>query len=264
MSTLIEKQGGIPVIRSLQGLLELDENSMEPELRRFASNGADWAIFTTGTGTEILLTAAEKLGIRTQFINSLEQAKVAVRGYKTYSVLKKLGILPDVADDDGTTRGLISALEPLNLKGQEVLVQLHGEPVPELIRFLEKKGAYVKQLLPYRHIAPEMKTLELLCRELDEGLVDAVCFTTAVQVRYLFNYAKQSGSLISIKRAFEQKVMAVAVGKVTAEALREEGVDRFLTPENERMGAMIIELAQFYANNQDAASELEQSGGTIE
>jgi len=41
-------------------------------------------------------------------------------------------------------------------------------------------------------------------------------------------------------------VLAAAVGKVTAEALREEGVERLLAPDLERMGAMIVELARFY------------------
>ncbi|MDP4107042.1 MAG: uroporphyrinogen-III synthase, partial [Bacillota bacterium] len=41
-------------------------------------------------------------------------------------------------------------------------------------------------------------------------------------------------------------VTAAAVGKVTAEALKEEGVERIITPEIERMGAMIIELSNYY------------------
>ncbi len=49
-------------------------------------------------------------------------------------------------------------------------------------------------------------------------------------------------------KASKKKVLAAAVGKVTAEALKEEGVERVLAPESERMGAMIIELAHYYQN----------------
>ncbi len=45
------------------------------------------------------------------------------------------------------------------------------------------------------------------------------------------------------KEAFEKQVLAAAVGKVTAEAIRDEGVKRVLAPDIERMGAMIIELS---------------------
>ncbi|XYY60315.1 hypothetical protein ACNSPU_06395 [Bacillus velezensis] len=41
-------------------------------------------------------------------------------------------------------------------------------------------------------------------------------------------------------------MLAAAVGKVTAEAIRDEGVKRVLAPDIERMGAMIIELSRYY------------------
>ncbi|WP_027415978.1 uroporphyrinogen-III synthase [Aneurinibacillus terranovensis] len=246
MSTLIEKQGGIPIHRPLQGTVFLAEKEIESELRHFVEDGADWSIFTTGIGIETLLDFAEKLGIRTSFMNVIQQAKVAARGYKTHAALKKLGIAPVAVDDDGTTRGLTRALQSFDFAGQRVMVQLHGETAPALVRFLEERGASITLLLPYRHIAPETEVVETLCHELAEGSVDAVCFTTAVQVRSLFNHAKESGYLARVKTAFEQNVLAVSVGKVTSEALKEEGIERVLSPENERMGAMIIELSHYY------------------
>lgn len=53
------------------------------------------------------------------------------------------------------------------------------------------------------------------------------------------------GQKEELQHLFEQHVLAVAVGKVTAEALKEEGVSRILAPALERMGAMIIELSQY-------------------
>jgi len=246
MSTLIEKQGGIPIVRPLQGTVFLAEKEIEQELRQCLEDGFDWAIFTTGIGTEALLNMSEKLGVLSTFLRLVKEAKVATRGYKTYSAIKKLEIVPVAQDDDGTTRGLVRALEPFDFTGQRVMVQLHGETAPKLISFLEQRGATVLQLLPYQHIDPEAKVLDTLCKELAEGLADAVCFTTAVQVRYLFDYARQHGYVEQVKKAFEQKTLAVAVGKITAEALEEEGVERILAPQNERMGAMIIELANYY------------------
>jgi uroporphyrinogen-III synthase len=246
MTAIIEKKGGTAAVRSLQGTVFLAEEELEADLRKFADQGADWAVFTTGIGLETLLTQAEKIGIHTQFLHAVKQAKVAARGYKTVGVLKRLDIAPVAVDDDGTTHGLIQALQPFDFRGQSVVVQLHGEPVPALVQFLEEKGAAVHQILPYRHIPPESETVAALYREITEGLVDAICFTTAVQVRYLFAYAKQHGFERQLKENFQQHTLAVAVGKVTAEALREEGIGRLLVPENERMGAMVVELAQYF------------------
>jgi uroporphyrinogen-III synthase len=246
MSLLIEKQGGTPVIRSLQGLVYLDEKAVEKELLYCAEHTVDWFILTTGVGADALLNASERLGIHSALIQKLKEAKVAARGYKTFAVLKKWDVKPAVVDNDGTVQGLIDELASYHFTGQCVAVQLHGEPNPTLIQFLEDRGATVIQLLPYRIIEPEEEVLQTLCQELTANSVDAVCFTTAVQVRYLFDYARRQGMLSQVQASFAQHVRAVAVGKVTAEALREEGVVLVISPESERMGAMIIELVKHY------------------
>ncbi|RXJ04223.1 uroporphyrinogen-III synthase [Anaerobacillus alkaliphilus] len=249
MSVLIEKQGGTPVIRSLQGTVFLAEKEVEPVLKELVSEKADMLIFTTGIGLETLLEITAKLGIQEQFIEIINQADVASRGYKTFGALKKIGIKPMAVDEDGTTDGLIKALKGYSFEGKRVAVQLHGDPAPRLITFLEDQGASVLQILPYQHISPEAETVEKLCQELVDKEVDAVCFTTAIQVRSLFYYAKEHGYLEDIVEAFKKNVLAVAVGKVTAEALREEKIEKYLAPELERMGAMIVELSKYYKEN---------------
>ncbi|WP_078411647.1 uroporphyrinogen-III synthase [Priestia abyssalis] len=246
MSILIEKQGGIPAVRSLQGTVFLADKQVEPDLKRFVDEGADWAIFTTGIGTETLLNLAEKMDIKESFLQIICEAKVASRGYKTYAALKKLDIKPVAVDEDGTTKGLVRALDGQNFSGKRVMVQLHGENAPTLVKFLEDNGASVMPLLPYQHIAPEREAVETLCQELLNNEVDAVCFTTAIQVRSLFDFAREQGYANEILQAFKGKALAAAVGKVTAEALEEEGVERLVVPENERMGAMVIELCKYY------------------
>lgn len=246
ISSLIEKQGGIPIVRPLQGTVFLAEKEVEPDLQKFVQEGADWVVFTTGTGLETLLNLSEKLGMKEKFLTSIQEAKIASRGYKTFAALKKLEIKPAVVDEDGTTRGLMRALQNVDFTGMKIMIQLHGETAPALTKFFEDKGATVLKILPYRHIAPEKVTVSKLCEELAGQKVDAVCFTTAVQVHSLFDFARKNGIYHDILRFFQTNVIAAAVGKVTAEALREEGVERLLIPENERMGAMIMELSRFY------------------
>lgn len=249
ISTLIEKQGGLPIVRSLQGTVFLAEKEVGPSLNKTVKEGTDWAIFTTGIGMETLLDVAEKQGIKQQFINMIQQVKIASRGYKTHSTLKKHGIKPEAVDEDGTTSSLIRSLEKFDFTGKRVMVQLHGEKAPTLIKFLEEKGADVTLILPYQHVSPATETLATLCEELLEEKLDAICFTTAIQVRSLFNFAREKDCLDSLLTSFNRNILAVAVGKVTAEALREEGVEKILVPEHERMGAMIMELSRYYRNH---------------
>jgi uroporphyrinogen-III synthase len=246
MCVLIEKQGGTAIVRPLQGVVFLAEQEVRMGIKQIVEQGPDWFILTTGIGTEALLKVAEEIGVQGAFVEVLGQAKLAVRGYKTKNVLGKIGLKPEVVDDDGTTQGVIRALEPYNLTGQRVWVQLHGDPAPKLIAFLQDKGAIVEEILPYQHVAPQAAIVEQACREILHGEVDAVGFTSTPQVRFLMEYAHQHGVYEELIAAFEQRVVAVAVGKVTAEALYDEGISRVVAPELERMGAMVIKLAQYY------------------
>lgn len=247
MTTLITKQGGTASVRSLQGTVFKAGSEIETDIRNFVKKGADWVIITTGIGLETLLEQAEGLGLREKFIDQLSNAKIASRGYKTTAALKRLKLKAVVSDDDGTTQSLINKMKDLPLENKKIVVQLHGEKAPSLIDFLEKKCGEIALLLPYVHIAPEQETLELVCKEIINKEVDAVCFTTAIQVHWLFDYAKKNELQKDIMSAFnEGKTIATAVGKVTAAALKEEGIERIVVPSHERMGAMIVELAQFY------------------
>lgn len=255
MCLIVEKQGGTPIVRSLQGLTMFEEELLAEPLRGFAEQGADWVILTTGMGSDSLVAAADKLGIGEAVRTRLAEAKIATRGYKTSAFLKRNGFKAVVSDDDGTMQGLIENLNAFDFSGQRVWIQLHGEPAPELVNFLSAKGAsQVEAVLPYRHVPPESDTVEQLLAELAGGEVDAVCFTTAVQVHYLFRFAKETQREELLHQAFEGSVLAAAVGKVTAEALRQYGVKQMVVPELERMGALIIEIGRYYeqANQQQA------------
>ena len=101
---------------------------------------------------------------------------MASRGYKTLSTLKKLEIKPVAVDSDGTTRGLTQALKAYDFMEKKVMVQLHGESAPSLIKFLEDRGASVQQILPYQHIPPKSETVSKLCQELINNEVGCCMF----------------------------------------------------------------------------------------
>jgi uroporphyrinogen-III synthase len=248
IKSLIEKQGGFPLVRSLQGTVFLAEKEIESDLGELIKQGADWVVFTTGIGTETMVNIAGKLGVDRKFLSIIHEAKVASRGYKTLAALKKIMITPVVVDEDGTTKGLIHSLQNFDFSGKRVMIQLHGETAPELIKFFEDRGAIVQKILPYQYNAPKGESVNRLCHEVQGKHCDAVCFTTATQVRSLFNYAKENGIHKEIVYALNQHVLAVAIGKVTLEALKEEEIERVLVPEHERIGAMIITLTKYYQN----------------
>ncbi|WP_445506361.1 uroporphyrinogen-III synthase [Niallia sp. 03190] len=246
LSKLIINLGGIPLPRPAQGTVYLDDSNLEEDIKQLVAGNYDWFIFTTGVGTETLYKTAERMELGDVFITTIQQAKVAARGYKTVNMLKRLNVTPVVRDDDGSTVGLVRSLAPHDLKGSKVALQLHGDPAPKLIEHLEKQQAEYKEILPYKHIPPKAEVLEQLVTEIISGEIDVVNFTSTPQARFLFSYAKEKGVYNEVLNAFSNKVVAVAVGKVTAAALREEGVQRMVIPQEERMGSAIIALEQYY------------------
>jgi uroporphyrinogen-III synthase len=246
ISKIIANLGGVPVLRPAQGTVFLDDSSLEEDIRELVEGKYDWFIFTTGIGTETLYKQAENMKLQDGFVAALKQAKVAARGYKTLQALKNLGIVPLVKDDDGSMAGLLRSLKGHSFADAKVALQLHGDPAPQLIQFLKDEGAEYKEILPYQHIPPKTEALEQLVQEIIIGAIDAVNFTSTPQVRFLFAYAKEKGHLDKLLAAFADKVVAVAVGKVTAAALRDAGVQRVVVPEQERMGSAIVALEHFY------------------
>ncbi|MCP8968402.1 uroporphyrinogen-III synthase [Ectobacillus ponti] len=246
LSRLVANLGGIPLIRPAQGTVFLDDSHVEQEIHDIIAGAFDWLIATTGVGLDKLHQAAEAMGRAEEFAAALGRLSIAARGYKTVNMLKKWGLQPLVRDDDGSTAGLMRELASHDLRQKRVALQLHGDPAPKLVAWLEEQGAEFHEILPYHHVPPKPDMLELLVGELLAGDIDAVNFTSTPQARFLMEYAREKGVAEQVLAAFAGPVVAVAVGKVTAQALREAGITRIVVPEEERMGSAIVKLAQYY------------------
>ncbi|MCL6601966.1 MAG: uroporphyrinogen-III synthase [Paenibacillus sp.] len=247
MAKLVHNMGGTALHRPAQGTVFLDDEELRKGLDSWIQHPPDWAILTTGMGLDALFEKAESAGNEDRFLEVMSRSQIAARGYKTVNALKKRGLVPVVRDDDGSTTGLIRGLQSFDMKGKEVVLQLHGDPSPRLVSWLEEVGANTRQVLPYRHTPPQPGELERLLSEILEGKVDAVAFTSAPQFRFLAEYARIQGNLEGMLDAFEDKVLAVSVGRITSEALKEEGIQRIVMPEHERMGSMFVELGRYLA-----------------
>lgn len=251
LGKLIENMGGIPLYRPAQGTVFLNDEELRQGIQMWVNHPPDWSIFTTGIGLNALFEMAEEMGLLGSLLDNLSRSNIAARGYKTVNVLKKRGLSPHVRDDDGSTDGLIRELGAYDLKDATVLLQLYGDTAPKLVAWLEQQGASCTEILPYRHIAPPEEALDRLLYDILEERIDAVSFTSSPQVRFLLEYAEKRGRFDDLITALQGAVIAVAVGKVTAQGLYEAGIPRVVAPKEERMGSMIVELARYYAGESD-------------
>lgn len=249
IARLIDRAGGMPLLRPTMATEPVGHAEGEEVVRRLLAWRPGWLFLTTGAGVEALLEHAERAGARHELAGFLGQCRLAVRGYKTARALAAIGVTKFVRDRDGTMAGLMEALQAFTFNRQRVAIQTYGEPLPELRRWLEERGASVLEFSLYRHVPAPAAFLDRLLAEVLAGGVDAVAFTSAPQVRFLFDHARQRGpaEAAALCQAFNQRVVALAVGAVTARALRDHGVTRVVTPETERAGTMIRALARHYA-----------------
>ncbi len=225
---LAEKLGFVPLLLPVQATERVPVPEYKKALEALA-RGVDLFLATTGVGVKDLLQAGEALGLDLR--KPLEKAHRLARGEKAARTLRALGLAPH-ATGDGTTKSLL----PLLPEGPgRAALQLCGKPLPLLEGALEARGFQVLPLLPYRHL-PAPEGIRRLEEAVLGGEVDAVAFVAALQVEFLFEGARDPEAL---REALNTRVLPLAVGRVTADALREWGVERFFVSETERLGAML-------------------------
>lgn len=138
MAKLVQNMGGTALHRPAQGTVFLDGEALREALVAWTQHPPDLAILTTGMGLDALFEMAGEIGLAERFQEVLSSSPIAARGYKTVNALKKRGLVPEVRDDDGSTTGLIRGLADWDLRGKEVVLQLHGDRSPVSLPGLRK------------------------------------------------------------------------------------------------------------------------------
>lgn len=225
---LAEKLGLTPLLFPVQATEKVPVPEYRDHLRHLGE-GVDLLVVTTGVGVKDLLEGSRALGLTLQ--EPLKRAYRLARGTKAARALRELG-LPPHGVGDGTSASLL----PLLPHGPGIAaLQLYGKPLPLLEKALEERGYLVLPLMPYRHL-PDPDGIHLLEEAILTKGAEAVAFVAAIQVEFLFEGARNPAEL---RRAFHHGVKALAVGRVTADALREWGVRPFYVDEGERLGSML-------------------------
>ena len=128
------------------------------------------------------------------------------------------------------------------LAGRRIAVQLHGDPLPDLVAGLRDAGADVLTVPVYRWVLPEdVAPVRKLVAAIVSGGVDAVTFTSAPAAASLLAVAEELGLKAEVVAALNDRVLAIAVGPVTAGPLEAAGVPSH-QPERARLGALAREV----------------------
>lgn len=248
IAKLIENYGGLALVAPATREIP---SANSPDVPRFAAallaGKLDLIIFLTGVGTRALARAIGPHCSREQFVAALGKCSILARGPKPVAALRELDVpITWTVPEPNTWKEILQLLDAnkVLLKNRSVAVQEHGVPSPQLIDGLRARGAEVLTVHVYDSALPDdIGPLKNAIAALQNGQVDIVLFTAAVQVHHLMRVAEELNARDSLLASLA-RVRIASIGPVTSEALTEYGIVPAFEPTHPKMGFLVREAAE--------------------
>jgi uroporphyrinogen-III synthase len=267
--SLLERRGARVVSAPAIRILPLaDDTELMRATQACLAEPLDVAIATTGIGFRGWLEAAEGWGLGSQLRLRLAEATLLARGPKARGAIRAAGLVDAWSPAGESTAEVLDHLlggrmfGRAGLEGRRIAVQLHGEPLLDVVEALAAAGAEVVQVPVYRweppaDLAPVHRLVDLVLT----GQVDAVTFTSAPAAASLLKVAGDRGQRDGVVAALRNGVLACCVGPVTAAPLHRHDIPT-RQPERFRLGALVREVVS--ALPEHRARRLTVAGACIE
>ncbi|WP_242654260.1 uroporphyrinogen-III synthase [Klenkia soli] len=244
LAALLDRRGARVIAAPAIRIVPLsDDAELVAATREVLRAPVDLVVATTGVGFRGWLEAADAWDL--PLVEHLSGARVLARGPKARGAIRGGGLVdawsPASESSAEVLEHLLSGAEG-PLEGRRIAVQLHGDPLPDLVAGLLAVGADVLQVPVYRWVLPEdTAPLRRLVHTIAARAVDAVTFTSAPAAASLLQVAEQEGVLAGVLAGLTDGVLAVAVGAVTAGPLEAAGITT-AQPDRARLGALAREV----------------------
>jgi uroporphyrinogen-III synthase len=244
LGALLDRRGARVVYAPSIRIVPLsDDAELVAATREVLARPVDLVVATTGVGFRGWLEAADAWDL--PLVDHLRSARVLARGPKARGAIRGGGLVdawsPESESSAEVLSHLLSGAEG-PLEGRRIAVQLHGDPLLDLVAGLRRSGAEVVTVPVYRWVLPEDVTpVRRLVASVVAGGIDAVTFTSAPAAASLLAVAAELGLKDDLVAALRDRVLAVAVGPVTAGPLDAVAVPT-RQPERARLGALAREV----------------------
>lgn len=209
------------------------------ETRRLIAAQPEVVLVTTGYGMRRWFEVADAAGLGAELTAALEAARIFARGPKAHGAVRAAGLLDAQTSDLDTTASLVDAVIAAGLSGRRVAVQLHGYTDEVALTRLAEISHCVMTVTPYRWVQPKLPDrLTRLIKAACQRQLEALTFTSAPAAAATLEAAEALDLRLEFIRALSDYVATAAVGPVTAEPLREAGIDP-VVPDRHRLGALV-------------------------
>jgi uroporphyrinogen-III synthase len=244
LGELIGRRGAVPLLApALEEVPDVDPQAVAALIAQWRIDPFNIVIFQTGVGTRALFQVTDAAGLTAELTHLLSSARVIVRGPKPVGELNTRAVRIDIrAASPFTTETVLAAIADIPLQGARVLVQRYGAANQALRDALQNRGARVEELATYRWALPaNLQPLHQLLHALARSSVDAVVFTSAVQIHNLYAVAEQSGRAAQLAEQLNRCIVA-SIGPVCSRALREHGVTPTFEADPPKLGPLVALL----------------------
>jgi uroporphyrinogen-III synthase len=232
LALMLQEQGAETVSCPLVAIVDLaDPSPITAWLSRFAETPFDDLILLTGEGLRRLHAVARRSELEAAFLDALTKTRKITRGPKPARALRELGLTPDSRAAEPTSEGVIALLSRDDLRGRRVGVQLYpGAVNNRLVAFLRGAGAMPDPVVPYEYASEaEDRKVAALIDQMAAGRIDVIAFTSAPQVRRLFDVGQALNQKEKLDTALRKTIVA-AVGPVVLAELQRRGVTAAIMP----------------------------------
>jgi uroporphyrinogen-III synthase len=244
LADLVARRGAVPMLApALEEVPDVDPRAVRSLLERWRIEPFQICIFQTGVGTRALFAATDAAALTAELKQRLASSRVVVRGPKPVGELSARNIRIDMrAESPFTTETVLAALAGVEVKGFSILVLRYGATNQALAAALEARGATVHEIATYRWALPaDTQPLVDLLQALERGRVDAVVFTSAVQMHNLYAMAQKIGSAAQLAGHLNRSIVA-SIGPVCSRTLRDYGVTPTLEASPPKLGPLMTAL----------------------
>lgn len=186
-----------------------------------------WLIFTSVNGVDNFF---ERMSEARLDGRALANAKVCAIGSATADELEAWGIIADVVPEKFVAEGVIEALQGEIAKGDRVLIPRAKEAREVLPDTLREMGAEVDVVTAYETVKAKVDP-EPLKQALSAGDIDIVTFTSSSTVKNLLEIIGDAELL--------KKVKLAAIGPVTANTLKENGLEPTIVAEEYTIAGLV-------------------------
>lgn len=250
LAELVRREGGEPMCAPAVTEAAVDVTALLPVLiDDLAHSRVELVVFLTGAGATELLEQARSIGMLDALIEALGGVTTVCRGPKPAAVLRKYGIRVQLnARSPHTTSDLLEEL-PASLVDERRVAILHdGGGNPALVHALRARGALVEELRSYEWRLPDdLQPMEELVAELLAGRLDAVAFTSQVQVRHLFQIAARLSRSAALGYALRHYTVVGSIGPTCSLALEEHGVLPHVVANPPKMRPLVTAVGEHLA-----------------